>query len=254
MSGSSYQRAVKDLAAAGLNPMLAYAHGGASTPSGANASSPMPSIEDTLTPAVNSGRESFRASTEAAVRKEQVANIATDTGLKAATIGKTNAETSRAESETALNIVNADKSRQETLTSAASADLMRTQGHSLIEHIKLIAPQIKHLVSQVNLNEASRSRLLAELPKIAAEIPRIRAETIEAYERRLFIAVQSRVHSLKENEGVATSDMYGTAWGKALPYISSGGDVARSLSQAGAAAAVPSSIRKGLSARKGFSK
>lgn len=35
MSGSAYQRAVKDMKLAGINPMLAYSKGGATTPGGA---------------------------------------------------------------------------------------------------------------------------------------------------------------------------------------------------------------------------
>ena len=37
MSNTSYQRAVQDMQAAGLSPMLAYSQGGASTPSGSSA-------------------------------------------------------------------------------------------------------------------------------------------------------------------------------------------------------------------------
>lgn len=54
MSSSAYQRATKDLKDAGLNPMLAYSQGGASTPSGATASAGAARAEDTLSKGVSS--------------------------------------------------------------------------------------------------------------------------------------------------------------------------------------------------------
>ncbi len=59
MSGTSYQRAMADMRMAGLNPMLAYQQGGASTPGGATAK-----MESTLGPAVSSAVAVRRMSAE----------------------------------------------------------------------------------------------------------------------------------------------------------------------------------------------
>ncbi len=59
MSSTAYQRTVKDMRLAGINPMLAYMQGGASTPGGAQAS-----IEDIAGPAVSSAMHARRLSQE----------------------------------------------------------------------------------------------------------------------------------------------------------------------------------------------
>lgn len=74
MSSTSYQRAMLDMKRSGLNPMLAYQQGGASTPGGAQAV-----IKDALTPAVSSGMQAARLKQELKVMKSNEQNIKQNT-------------------------------------------------------------------------------------------------------------------------------------------------------------------------------
>ena len=67
MSGSSYQRAVADMMAAGLNPMLAYSQGGASTPTGQTAV-----MQNALGAGATSGAQGYQLALNAA---QNVADI-----------------------------------------------------------------------------------------------------------------------------------------------------------------------------------
>jgi hypothetical protein len=88
MSNTSYQRAIEDMKAAGLSPMLAYSQGGASAPQGAAAK-----VDSALGNAVNSATASTQTGINYMTGVQQIQNMMSQEANVDASTSKIQAET-----------------------------------------------------------------------------------------------------------------------------------------------------------------
>lgn len=170
MSNTAYQRSMQDMRAAGLNPILAYQKGGASTPGGS-----MPTIQNeqagwgnAIGQAATSAQGAFRTAADYKVAMEEVE--------------KKKEETSFTKSNTELNKTLDAKAKQDTMTSASQMLLNNNAAANQHESAVNAAVQnqiLRHQVNSAFSESQIKQREAEDAQKYGHSVPGATAATIE---------------------------------------------------------------------------
>lgn len=155
MSSSAHQREVADLKAAGLNPILSARLGGSSSPAGSQAQ-----IQDTITPAVNTGLAA---------------------AMNRALVAKTEAETAKAIQETKTGAAQERSVDATTMRTFAEIPHVEQQAVTSAAQGRHLDESVNELRSRQGVQAQTISFMQAQADRLAEQNALTRAETEQVY-------------------------------------------------------------------------
>nr|QJA43247.1 MAG: DNA pilot protein [Microvirus sp.] len=164
-SSTAYQKATKDLEAAGLNPMLAYRNGGASTVSTPGASAP--AYPNVPSPGMN-----------AVTTALQVRGLAADVALKEANARVASAQEAKTTQETSnLGTIGKQLAFElEKILPARQVELiqhalqMSTQSNVNQANARVLGEQVRNVINQANLSSGQLAKVDQEIRLLMGDL------------------------------------------------------------------------------------
>lgn len=175
MSSTAYQRAVKDLKAAGLNPMLAYSQGGASTPAGSTAT--FYNEKADLARGFQAAPQNAMAIAQTSNLRAQTEKAAAEADLASAQAQEARARTGTYEPQIEVSRATVDRLKAEIPKIQADTDLSSQQMFKVMAEIPNIVKGGDLIDAQVKHNLASAGLTQAQIAEVVPRIRHIMAQT-----------------------------------------------------------------------------